>query len=155
VINQRIRGGEWIAVGIYRFETGNSGSILITNSGTNGFVIADAVRLSARNHCNPIAVSFNQVPSEFLLSVYPNPFNPEANFRLKLPVSGLVTIKIYDLLGREIETIAGGNYHAGLHDIKFDGRNLSSGVYFYTLNVKTEIEGMKNYSSSGKLVLLK
>jgi hypothetical protein len=155
LISQRARGSEWVAIGIYRFNQGSSASVLVSNTGTNGFVIADAVRFAPRNYCNPISVQHNQVPAEFLLWVYPNPFNPAANFNLKLPVRGFVTIKIYDLLGREIQTLAQSYYNPGNYTFRFDGSELSSGIYFYTASVESALPVTQYYTNSGKLVLIK
>lgn len=155
VISQRTRGSEWVALGIYRFSAGNSGSVLVSNTGTNGFVIADAVRFSPRNHCNPISVQNNQIPVEFSLSVYPNPFNPETNIMLSLTQSGFAEIKIYDASGREVEKLAEDFLTAGSHHFRFNGVNLSSGVYFYILKVKGTALNSHAYFTSGKLVLIK
>jgi hypothetical protein len=155
VISQRTRGAEWVALGIYRFNAGNSGSILISNNNTNGFVIADAVRLSPRNYCNPISVTNNQIPVKFSLLVYPNPFNPEANIMLSMPYSGFVEIKIFDLTGREVETIADNFLSPGSYHYKFNGESLSTGVYFYTVRVNSAEPNLMPYINSGKLVLVK
>src|SRR5690554_164050 len=64
---------------------------------------------------------------------YPNPFNPVTTFEFHLPSSSNVTLKIYDVLGNEIETIVNEGMKAGRHTIKYDGSKLSSGVYYYRL----------------------
>ncbi len=155
VINQRTRGSEWLALGNYEFNAGNSGNIILSNNGTNGFVIADAIRLSKRNNCEPISIQNNNVVSEYVLSIYPNPFNPITNIKLSLPRISFVTIKIYDLLGRNVGTIAEGKFNNGIHNFKFGNENLSSGIYFYTVSVRDQKNGIQNYSESGKLILIK
>lgn len=64
---------------------------------------------------------------------YPNPFNPETVISYQLSVTSNVTLKVYDILGKEIRTLVDGLQKAGLHTITFDGSGLSSGVYFYRL----------------------
>jgi len=64
---------------------------------------------------------------------YPNPFNPSTTIEFQLKNSANVKIKVFNMLGQEIETILNGYENAGIHKIIFNGNNLSSGVYFYTL----------------------
>jgi hypothetical protein len=64
---------------------------------------------------------------------YPNPFNPTTNINFSLSGSGWVTLKVYDLLGRVTATLVEGTLPAGNHEVQFDGRRLSSGVYVYRL----------------------
>jgi hypothetical protein len=67
---------------------------------------------------------------------YPNPFNPATTIWYKMRTSGFVTLRVYDLFGREIETLANEFKNAGVWIVRFDAsrHNLSSGVYFYRLD---------------------
>lgn len=77
-------------------------------------------------------------PKEFeLMQNYPNPFNPTTVIRFALPSSEIVTLKIFDVLGREITTLAVGQLDAGVHEIRFDAQQLSSGTYFYSIEAGT------------------
>lgn len=71
---------------------------------------------------------------------YPNPFNPTTNINFTLPVSSVIKVDIYDMLGRNIQTITNQRYSAGTHTIKFDAGSLASGIYIYQLNVEGVIE---------------
>ena len=74
----------------------------------------------------------NTVPTEYALSQnYPNPFNPSTKINFAIPTTGLVTMKIYDVLGKEVATLVNETKVAGTYSVNFDGTNLSSGVYFY------------------------
>ena len=64
---------------------------------------------------------------------YPNPFNPTTVISYNLRTSGRVTLKVYDVLGREVMTLVDGYQDAGVHTAEFNGENLASGVYFYRL----------------------
>lgn len=65
---------------------------------------------------------------------YPNPFNPSTNIQFTLPQPANVTLKVYDVLGKEVATLVNGNVSAGVHTVRFEARsNMSSGVYFYRL----------------------
>ena len=83
---------------------------------------------------------------------YPNPFNPSTRIKYTIPESGsiekLVLLKVYDVLGNEVATLVNEPQHAGEYEVVFEGRNLSSGVYFYTLR-------SENYSSTRKLIFLR
>ncbi len=74
------------------------------------------------------------IPYKFdLYQNYPNPFNSSTVISYQLSVASVVTLKVYDILGREIRTLVYGLQNAGAHTTTFDGSRLSSGVYFYCL----------------------
>lgn len=79
---------------------------------------------------------------------YPNPFNPKTVISYQLPVSKLVTLKIYDILGSEVETLVNEEKPAGTHEVIFDAESLGSGIYFYRLTAG-------DYVSTRKMLLLK
>lgn len=64
---------------------------------------------------------------------YPNPFNPSTLIRYQLPVSSFVSLKVFDMLGREVAVLVDGKVNAGSHEVTFNAKGLSSGVYFYRL----------------------
>ncbi|HEY9167515.1 MAG TPA: T9SS type A sorting domain-containing protein [Candidatus Kryptonia bacterium] len=89
------------------------------------------------------------LPVEFrLLQNYPNPFNPSTVISYQLPAVSRVTLKVFDILGREIATLVDARENAGYHEVRFDGSRLSSGVYFYRMTAG-------NYVSTRKLLLIK
>lgn len=74
------------------------------------------------------------LPASFeLLQNYPNPFNPITTIKFHLPFKSYTSLKIYDLLGREIAALINEGRDAGIHEIKYDAANFPSGVYFYKL----------------------
>ncbi|HBZ39391.1 MAG TPA: hypothetical protein DEO59_13265 [Balneola sp.] len=64
---------------------------------------------------------------------YPNPFNPTTNINYSIDQTGFVTLKVYDITGREVATLVNNRENAGDHTVTFDATNLASGVYIYTL----------------------
>ena len=73
-------------------------------------------------------------PSHYVLSQnYPNPFNPSTTIKYELPKASQVTLSVFDILGREVSVLANERKNAGVHEVKFDGSNLASGVYFYRI----------------------
>ena len=76
----------------------------------------------------------NTAPSDFeLFQNYPNPFNPVTNIKFAMPVSGNVSLKVYDQLGKEVSVLADGFRSAGTYEVNFDASTMSSGLYFYKL----------------------
>jgi len=90
----------------------------------------------------------NIVPKRYILyQNYPNPFNPTTSIKYEIPKSEMVTIKIFDLLGKEVFSFR-EFIPAGQHNISFDGGKYASGVYFYTISAGT-------FSDTRKMLLLK
>ncbi|MFA5011455.1 MAG: T9SS type A sorting domain-containing protein [Ignavibacteria bacterium] len=91
----------------------------------------------------------NIVPDEYSISQnYPNPFNPNTKINFALPKQGFVSLKIYDITGREIKTLVNEVKQAGYYTVDFNGSNLSSGVYFYKIQ-------SGDFSSVKRMVLVK
>jgi hypothetical protein len=76
----------------------------------------------------------------YLTQNYPNPFNPATSIAYEIPNNSHVELKIYDMLGREISTLVNEEQNAGKHEVKFNGANLSSGVYIYRLRANNFLE---------------
>lgn len=88
-------------------------------------------------------------PVQFTLSQnYPNPFNPTTQIDFMLPSSQFVSLKVYDITGRLVDTLVNGVRAEGLNSITFNANNLSSGVYFYRLEAQ-------NFSRTQKMTLIK
>ncbi len=64
---------------------------------------------------------------------YPNPFNPVTTIKYELAVNGYTTLKIYDILGKEVTNLVNEKQDAGIYEVQWNAANLSSGVYFYKL----------------------
>lgn len=83
-------------------------------------------------------------PNEFLLEQnYPNPFNPLTTIRFSVAHSDIVTIKIFDILGKEIATLINSEMTRGNHSIQWNATNLPTGIYFYTLQSGSSIQTRK------------
>ncbi|MBN8707385.1 MAG: T9SS type A sorting domain-containing protein [Bacteroidetes bacterium] len=79
---------------------------------------------------------------------YPNPFNPETQIRFSLPDAGQVTVKVLDVLGREIAEVVSARLTEGNHSVPFSGAGLSAGVYFYQVKFGNQVK-------TGRMMLLK
>ncbi|RPI17615.1 MAG: T9SS C-terminal target domain-containing protein [Ignavibacteriae bacterium] len=92
-------------------------------------------------------------PSTFIMCQnYPNPSNPVSNIDYEIPAAGKVSLKVYDLTGREVASLVDKEMEAGYHTAVFNGMNLSSGIYFYRINFTSPNE---SFVKTMKLVLIK
>jgi predicted acyl esterase len=160
----------------HKFKAGNRIRVIITNLdtapddqwflGTNPFVLPTLnngyhyVYLNSKSFIDlPIvnapadlfsdASGENENPYTFSLSQnYPNPFNPVTMINYEIAVKNLVTIKIFDILGREVKTLVNDVQDAGVHNVTFDASQLSSGVYFYKI-----VSG--SFADTKKMMLVK
>ena len=84
-------------------------------------------------YLNVVAVDLG-TPKEFVLEQnYPNPFNPKTVINYQVPVEGLISIKVYDVLGNEIKTLVDEQKSPGIYSVELDASQLTSGIYFYKL----------------------
>ncbi len=91
-----------------------------------------------------------EIPNEYSLSQnYPNPFNPVTHLEFGISYLGFVSLKVFDVLGNEVATLVNENKPTGSYEVEFDGSNLPSGIYFYSLEVNGNIIDTK------RMILLK
>jgi len=156
MINEQSTMNSWTKVG---FVTGHgttnspqqySYSDNVGTAGTYSYRLKQIDHNGAFTYSQEIRVEVGGVPKEFALAQnYPNPFNPTTTISFTLAEDGHVSLKVFDMLGREVQTVVDGNLKAGeLHNAVFDASGLSSGIYFYRL------ETTKN-SLVNKMMLLK
>jgi hypothetical protein len=98
---------------------------------------------------NPIVNLSSEIPGKYSLHQnYPNPFNPSTSIRFDLPKQGFVSLKVFDISGREVAELVKEELSAGVYEYNFDGSELGSGVYFYKLTTN-------NFSETKRMVLVK
>ncbi len=91
----------------------------------------------------------SSTPNSFNLAQnYPNPFNPSTKIQFSVPSNGIVRIKVFDIIGREVATIVNQELRAGVYSADFNASNLSSGIYFYTMRTV-------DFAETRKMVLTK
>ncbi len=104
--------------------------------------------MNIQSKINGITNKIN-TPKSFILSQnYPNPFNPTTVIQYEIPKSGMVSLKVYDILGREVKTLVNQYENSGNYNVNFNASYLASGVYFYQLRTN-------GFISTKKMVLLK
>ncbi len=126
-------------------------------TGNTGVLKAWGLQIKFKDRILDVETESNTLPKSFQLSQnYPNPFNPSTTIKYSIPSlktplsggSGLVTLKIYDILGREVETLVNKQQLPGNYEVTFNANGLPSGVYFYRLTAG-------NFYETKKLLLLK
>lgn len=130
---------------------------LVTNvTGEANYTLANIVNDNttlAKKSFNKVNFTGSEIPTTYdLAQNYPNPFNPRTTIRYQLPKDGLVTLKIYDILGSEIATLVNEEKIAGKYEINFSATggasSLASGVYIYKIQAG-------DFTSSKKMILIK
>ena len=142
-VNQKERGGTFNVLGNFRSSETIPLSISLTNQ-ADGIVIADAVKTEWAFISGAEGIQGGEMPEKSELHQnYPNPFNPLTVIKYSLPKDGFVSIRIHDILGREIKTAVNGVQEKGEYRIRFDARGLSSGIYFCTMRARDYIKTIK------------
>ena len=101
------------------------------------------------NQVTPVEVEETILDNYELMQNYPNPFNPATNIKFSLKEAGFVRLTVYNSIGEEINQFFNTELSSGVHEIRIDGSNWASGIYFYRLDVKNE------FSETKKMVLVK
>jgi len=150
------RNGEWVNVGFVEGSGSSSApkeySFVERNvkAGKYSYRLKQIDRDGKFSYSQEVEVEVGSAPKVFaLMQNFPNPFNPTTEIRYQIPEVSHVTLKVYDVIGREVATLLNEELAAtGYHSIRFDASRLSTGVYIYTLRAG-------NFVASKKLLLAK
>jgi hypothetical protein len=138
-------------------DTVNGGSSPLDNEGGFGinhnFILTDGPDIVINNFFGNFVVGVEKVddliPAKFELSQnYPNPFNPSTKITYTVPVAGLITLKVYNLLGEQVVELVNEEQSVGKYEATFNAKQFSSGIYFYTLT-------SGDFSATKKMILMK
>ncbi len=132
--------------GILRLVLGEFDNTIPFTLGPEGTIVTEGGTLRI-----PVSVADGPdgIPTEFaLLQNYPNPFNPSTTIRYDVPQRTHVTVKVYDVMGRQIAELVNGEHDPGAYTIVWDAQTVSSGAYFYRITAG-------DFTSVRKLVLMK
>jgi uncharacterized Ntn-hydrolase superfamily protein len=109
----------------------------------------DSLQVLYNNFLTSVVNISNEIPDNcFLQQNFPNPFNPSTVIRYGLAVSGFVSLKIYNVSGKEISTLVNEKQNAGSYGVEWLARDLPSGIYYYRLNTE-------NFSEAKQMLLIK
>lgn len=123
----------------------------VNRQDTLAYAIADADGATVTRY---VIIRYKGPEAFALEQNFPNPFNPSTTIRYQLPVDARVTLRLYDVLGREVRTLVDETKRAGYYEAVVDGSALASGVYFYRMEARTD-NGTTSFDQVRKLVLLK
>lgn len=142
-----------VSGGPFRIEPGKTESVAFAIAAASTLSeLRSSIARSREKYKNDIPTGVEKtedLPASFSLAQnYPNPFNPSTTIEYSIPAEGFVTLKVYDTLGREIKTLVSTIQKPGKYKIDFNGSDISSGIYFYTLKTGSHIK-------SAKMVLVK
>jgi hypothetical protein len=147
----KFTGTVWDSVGRCGFSAGEvvDLSLVITADGIPVLAYKDdmnslkaTVMKFAESGDTPLPIV--NIPSEFaILNIYPNPFNPSTTISYELSIGNLVSINIYDIQGRLLETLYEGHMNAGQYNMLWDANGISSGVYLLRMQAGNDIRTQK------------
>lgn len=153
-VDQNVNSGTWVTI-LTRSLPGSIPIDIVVSDASpdaaSGTVLrADALRCSLRGETTSVELKdANGLPDSFMLKQnHPNPFNPSTRIEYAVPTSGNVSLRVFDMLGREVAVLVDGMVEAGWYSVNFNAQNLSSGVYLYRL------EG-RGFAQTLKMVVLK
>lgn len=152
-INQKNIKDNWVSLGAYNFEKGNSGYVRLGDASPvkKEAIVFDAVRWSFKGTVANVEET-RGIRDYELKQNYPNPFNPVTKISYTIPENCFVSLRIYDAMGQEVATLVSEEKAPGRYESEFSGniagKNLGSGVYFYTLRAG-------NSTFTKKMILLK
>ena len=138
---QQQSSNAYLALGEKRISLSKNGSVTLSDENTKIFLELD-------KGIDPT------LPKEFALHQnYPNPFNPVTVISYQLPVHGYVSLKVFDVLGREVATLVNEVKEAGEYSVQWDASDTPSGLYFYRISAQGA-EG-KSFSDVKKMLLIR
>ena len=156
-MDETINGGKWNKVGTFTFGAAGTDSVVATNQAQGNtspaYIVVDGLRFVSydRSLLSGIPNATAQIPADFQLSDnYPNPFNPRTSFEFRLPAGQagvpstvFVSLRIFDVLGREVATLVNDVRPAGVYTVRWDASSLPSGVYLYQLRAGASLKTKK------------
>jgi hypothetical protein len=152
VVNQKNYVDSSAILGTYEFDQGNAGYVRLGDATgiKNQAVIFDALTWKYISPSSPtLAELGTNVPENFFLGQnYPNPFNPSTHFQFTIADARFVSLKIYNVLGKEVAALVNENLSPGNYNVQWNADGFPSGIYFYRLSAG-------NFTETKKMLLLK
>jgi len=145
-----LNGDEEGLVGYWGFIEGTGETLedLSVNS-NNGVIYGASWSIDVPNNEPSTLKNNNKQTVDFQLKQnYPNPFNPSTKIKFSIPNNEFVILEVYNLLGQKIVSLINGEMNSGYHEVEFDGSELSSNIYFYSIQAG-------NFHDIKKMILLK
>jgi hypothetical protein len=143
--------GDTIEVSVHFYPdmiTAGTGYVQIQLGAINSPNVRTTINETATTTVTSVSNDFNQIKNFELSQNYPNPFNPATTISYSVPQRSDVSLKVYNIIGREVATLVNGEKDPGTYNVNFNGAELSSGVYFYKITAGS-------FSTVRKMILLK
>jgi hypothetical protein len=153
-VDQNVNSGSWVTILTRSLPGSIPIGIVVSDASTaaaSGVVLrADALKCSLRQEVTSVEKKQSEgLPDTFVLRQnHPNPFNPSTQIEYAVPTAGNVSLRVYDMLGREVAVLVDGMVEAGWYSVNFNAQSLSSGVYLYRLE-------SGGFAQTLKMVILK
>jgi photosystem II stability/assembly factor-like uncharacterized protein len=151
-------GDTWVEIStpttndLYAVSFGSSSlGISVGEGGTEIYSTDGGITWISKETTNS-ASNKTSAPEVKLMQNYPNPFNPSTIISYALPFDAQVSVKIYDMLGKEVRTLVSGQQNSGTYSVSFNAANLASGIYFYVLRAST---GSQEMTKTMRMILTK
>ena len=147
-VNQNTGSGAWVTILTKSLPATIPIDVVVSDAGgtPGGNVLrADALRFVLRQELTSVEkLNVSGLPDRYqLLQNFPNPFNPSTRIEYAIPKPGRVTLRVYDMLGREVASLVDGFVDAGWYSVNFQIPNLSSGVYLYRMETNGFVQSRK------------
>jgi hypothetical protein len=163
LVDQTKNGSSWQKLGTFTFTADTNSFVKISDKAKTGtYVAADAIKIVSYESITEVSNTLAKLPAEIkLFQNYPNPFNPTTVIRYKVQAASYVTLKVFDMLGREITTLVNELKQVGTYSVRFNVEtpymvSLPSGVYFYQLKVvNPSIGSGESFIQTKKMILTK
>jgi hypothetical protein len=153
-VDQNANSGTWVTILTRSLPASIPIDFVVSDASTDpagGTVLrADALRCSLRQEATSVEKRDSEnLPSSYVLRQnHPNPFNPSTRIEYAVPKAGNVSLRVFDMLGREVAVLVDGMVEAGWYAVNFNAQNLASGVYLYRLE-------SRGFAQTLKMVVLK
>ena len=144
VVNMQNNNGIWFKLGSYSLDSGRNCQVTILTTGTNGYVIADAVRFSlVDSSSSRVTASTGDHSPAYDISLSPNPFNPLVSIHYQLPRTSNVRVEIFNDRGQLVARIVDADMRSGFHTSVWRAKGLPSGLYLIRMTADKSIKVRK------------
>jgi hypothetical protein len=134
---------------IISFVVGNSAPDILYYQSTINEFVGWRITVSDIDSVTSVSeINLNNLNKYSLSLAYPNPFNPSTIIKYQIPTAGIVSLKVYDILGKEVATLVDEYKPAGSYEVKFNAEGFVSGVYFYRIH-------MDSFTQTKKMILMR
>jgi photosystem II stability/assembly factor-like uncharacterized protein len=140
---------EMFSIATVNFGADSTDVWVVGSTGSSTGFVGKAYKTRIGNVSTAVNNNTSETPNGYkLFNVYPNPYNPETTVKFQIPVEASVSLKIFDIQGRLMETLMDKNLQAGYYEVSFKSSNYSSGIYFVRMIAN-------NFSDSKKIMIVK